>query len=117
MREQRRGGEKDPEDRVRDHDRRNKRGQRLPDEELLATDRGDQDRLERALLALADDRVGGDDRRHDHRDHEHVEEREPNASAEGCLPVALAAISWIIGRVMNSTGVAAIVPITKRLRR
>lgn len=33
------------------------------------------------------------------------------------FPVTLAAINWIIGRVMNSTGTAAIVPITKRLRR
>jgi hypothetical protein len=33
------------------------------------------------------------------------------------FPETSAAISWIIGKVMNSTGTAAIVPITKRLRR
>ena len=52
MGEQRRDGEKDPEDRVRDHERRNEGGQRLGDEELLATNQGGQDRLQRALLAL-----------------------------------------------------------------
>ena len=39
-------------------ERRDERRERLADEELLAADRGDQDRLERALLALADHRVG-----------------------------------------------------------
>ncbi len=33
------------------------------------------------------------------------------------LFVVLAAISWIVGRMMNSTGTAAIVPMTNRLRR
>ena len=71
-----RSGEEDAEDQVGDDKGRNEGGERLGDEELLAADRGDQDRLQRALLALSDHRVGGQGGRQERRDHQHVQHRE-----------------------------------------
>ena len=59
MGEQSHGGEEDAKDDICDDESRNENGQRLADEEFLAADRGDQDRLQRALLALSDHRVRG----------------------------------------------------------
>jgi hypothetical protein len=51
--------EEQPEDRVRDDQRRQECGDRLADQEFFAPDRRGQDRFQRALLPLPDDRVRG----------------------------------------------------------
>ncbi len=73
------GGEEDPEDHIGDGEGGEERGQGLADEELFSMDGGGEDRFEGALLALADDRVGGEDRGDDGRDDQHVEQGEPDA--------------------------------------
>ena len=55
---------------------------RLADQDLLGTDRGGEERLEGSCFAFADDRVAGDRGRHDHRDEQHVEQREPDVLAQ-----------------------------------
>jgi len=62
MREQGRDGEEQPEGRVGDEECWDAYRERFADEELLGADRGNQDWLERGLLALADDRVRGEGR-------------------------------------------------------
>ena len=62
LREQHDAGEEDRVDHVGDRHRRHERRQRLAEQELLARDRRRQDRLEAALLPLAGDGVGGEDR-------------------------------------------------------
>jgi hypothetical protein len=59
MSKQGRSGKEDAKDHVGDDERRNEGGERLADEELLAADRGYQDRLQRPPLALSNHRVGG----------------------------------------------------------
>ena len=55
----RRSGEEDPEHHVGDRERRNSTASALPSRNSRGG-RGGQHRLERALLAFADDRVGGE---------------------------------------------------------
>jgi hypothetical protein len=73
--EDRRNAEEDAEDRIGDGEGGDEDRQGLGDEELFAADGGDENRLEGALLAFADDGVCGEDRRHHRRDHEHVQQR------------------------------------------
>ena len=75
LREQCDGSQKQRKDQIRDGDRRQQHRQRLPQEEFLATDRCGQDGLEAALLTLARDGIGGEHRRRQDRDREHVEEQ------------------------------------------
>ncbi len=72
--ERRHQHEEEREHAVRDRHRWHEGCQRLAEQELIAPDRRRQRRLERPLLPLADDRVGGDDHRHEGRDAEHVDE-------------------------------------------
>jgi hypothetical protein len=67
-------GEEAGVDGVCDSHRRDEGRQRLAHNQLFATDRRRQRRLERALLPLSDDRGGGDRCRHERRDSEHVEQ-------------------------------------------
>ena len=61
-------GEEEGVDRIGDRQRRDEHRQGLGQQQLLAPNRRREHRLERALLALADHRVAGDNRRHEGRD-------------------------------------------------
>ena len=86
LRKQHDAGEEDRVHRVGDRDRRDERGQRLAEQELLAPDRRREHRLEGALLPLAGHRVGGEHRRREHRDPEHVQQQVLMCSSDGRLP-------------------------------
>jgi hypothetical protein len=71
-----------------DDDARQDRGKRLADEKLFPAYGRREHRLERSLLAFADDRAAGDDRRQQQR---HQEERQAGAAdggrdGSGCRP-------------------------------
>ncbi len=72
---QRETREEEAEHCIRDAECRKERRERLPDQELLAANRGREHRLERALLALPNHRVRGDRRRHQCRNAKQVRER------------------------------------------
>jgi len=59
------GSEEDAEDGVGDGQGRREHGEGLAEQDLHASDGGDEERFEGALLAFADDRVGGQRRRDD----------------------------------------------------
>ena len=116
LREQLDAGEEEGVDRVRDRERRDEGRQRLAQQELLATDRRREHRLERALLTLADHRVGGDHCRHDRRDAQHVQQRMPRAGARS--PTTRAGRrSTISGWMMKISGMTAIATTMEPLRR
>ena len=73
IREQRDKGEEHAEHEIGRRDRGDEHRERLAEQELLAPDRRVEHRLERALLAFADHRIGRERRRHERRDPEHVE--------------------------------------------
>jgi hypothetical protein len=71
-------------DRIRDRDRRDQHRQGLAQQELLAADRRGEHRLQRALLALADHREGGDGGGHQRRDGQQVEQLMTVCELAGC---------------------------------
>ena len=109
-------GQEEGVDRVRDRHRRDEGRQRLAEQELLAADRRREHRLERALLALADDRVGGERRGHERRDGQHVQQlmlvaRDRRMPRRGRLKTAIS------GWTRKTSGRIAIPVTMERLRR
>ena len=119
MSEKHGAGEEDAEHGVGNHQRWEEGRQRLAHQELLSPDRCDENGLEGALLALADQRVGRERGGHDRPDDEQVERESPIRVSSFALGIdVLMDKSSIIGRVTKISGRTAMVKImTKRLRR
>ena len=82
--EKRGDGEEDTEYRISDQQRRQQGCEGLTEQQLLATDGGGKQRLQGALVAFTDHRVGGHGGRNDGGDEQHVEQHEANPRLEDC---------------------------------